>query len=224
MISRDSPLRPSLWLRSGSSAARRKRSRHRRPQLRRQPSARPPRTTLPPPLRSPSGAPRPVVRSSRPALAGYSALRTSATSSPARPPSTWASSMSPSTMRRLRSTGGYQPYAATPAAPAGTSPEAAIATAAYDTLTGLQPQLAASQAILDGDYAAYLAAIPDGTSKTDGIAVGDQAAQAVLALRASDGRGCTTTLTDLGLTCGRRCPGTGEIPSCWPRPMSPTRS
>ena len=96
-------------------------------------------------------------------------------------------------------TGRYQPYAATPAAPAGTSPKAAIATAAYDTLTGLQPQLGASQAILDGDYAAYLAAIPDGTSKTEGIAVGDQAAAAVLALRANDGRGCTTTLTDLGL-------------------------
>ena len=45
---------------------------------------------------------------------------------------------------------------------ADASPEAAIATAAYDTLTGLQPQLGANQAILDGDYAAYLAAIPDG--------------------------------------------------------------
>ena len=44
-----------------------------------------------------------------------------------------------------------------------TSPEAAIATAAYDTLTGLQPQLGANQAILDGDYTAYMAAVPDGT-------------------------------------------------------------
>ena len=50
--------------------------------------------------------------------------------------------------------GGYQPYAATPTAPVNTSPEAAIATAAYDTLTGLQPQLGANQAILDGDYTA----------------------------------------------------------------------
>ena len=58
--------------------------------------------------------------------------------------------------------GGYRPYAATPTAPAHTSPEAAIATAAYDTLTGLQPQLGAGQTILDGDYTAYLAAIPDG--------------------------------------------------------------
>ena len=73
--------------------------------------------------------------------------------------------------------GGYRPYAATPTAPADTSPEAAIATAAYDTLTGLQPQLGASQTILDGDYAAYLAAIPDGTAKSSGIAVGAQVAE-----------------------------------------------
>src|SRR5437763_11689757 len=57
--------------------------------------------------------------------------------------------------------GGYRPYASTPAAPANTSPEAAIATAAYNTLTGLQPQLGASQTILDS---AYIAAVPDGTT------------------------------------------------------------
>ena len=68
--------------------------------------------------------------------------------------------------------GGYEPYAPTPAAPASTSPDAAIATAAYDTLTGLQPQLGANQTILDSDYAAYLAAIPDGQAKADGITVG----------------------------------------------------
>jgi hypothetical protein len=95
--------------------------------------------------------------------------------------------------------GRYKPYAPTPAAPADTSPEAAVATAAYDTLTGLQPQLGASQTILDGDYSAYLAAIPDGQAKADGITVGQQAAQAVLALRVNDGRGCTTTVADLGL-------------------------
>jgi hypothetical protein len=111
-------------------------------------------------------------------------------------------------------TGGYKPYAATPAAPADTSPEAAIATAAYDTLTGLQPQLGANQTILDHDYATYLAAIPDGTPKAHGIAVGDQAAAAVLALRANDGRGCTTTVTDLGLPAsgpGIWQPGPGAV-------------
>jgi hypothetical protein len=94
--------------------------------------------------------------------------------------------------------GGFRPYAATPTAPAHTSPEAAIATAAYDTLTGLQPQLGANQTILDGDHSAYMSAIPDGTSKSKGIAIGAEVARAVLALRANDGRGCSTTLEDLG--------------------------
>ncbi len=72
--------------------------------------------------------------------------------------------------------GGYQPYAPTPPAPPDTSPEAAVATAAYATLTGLQPALGlspAQQAILDDDYPPYLAAIPDGpAAEANGIAVG----------------------------------------------------
>jgi len=81
------------------------------------------------------------------------------------------------------------------AAPAETSLTAAIATAAYVTLTGLK--LGVNQTILDNDYNAYLAAVPDGTAKTDGISVGQRVAQAVLALRANDGRDCSTTLADL---------------------------
>jgi hypothetical protein len=94
--------------------------------------------------------------------------------------------------------GGYHPYTTTPIALANTSPEAAIATAAYDTLTGLQPQLGASQTILDNDYTAYMNAIPDGPAKTNGMTIGRQVADAVLALRQNDGRGCSTTLQDLG--------------------------
>jgi hypothetical protein len=94
--------------------------------------------------------------------------------------------------------GGYRPFAPTPAAPADASPRAAIATAAYATLTGLQPQLGGSQAILDADYAAYMAGIPDGAPKEHGIAVGSGAAQAVLATRTNDGRGCSTSVADLG--------------------------
>jgi hypothetical protein len=98
--------------------------------------------------------------------------------------------------------GGYRPYVPTPAAPANSSPEAAIATAAYDTLTGLQPQLGADQTILDDDYTAYMAAIPDGTAvenaaKQHGIGIGEQVAQAVLALRANDGRERNPVLADL---------------------------
>ncbi len=95
--------------------------------------------------------------------------------------------------------GGFRPYAPTPAAPRNTSADAAIATAAYDTLSGLQPQLGANQTILDNDYAAYLAAIADGQAKTNGITVGEQAARAILTLRANDGRGCSTTPAELGL-------------------------
>ncbi|HEY1358688.1 MAG TPA: vanadium-dependent haloperoxidase [Thermoleophilaceae bacterium] len=122
--------------------------------------------------------------------------------------------------------GGYRPYVPTPAAPPDTSPEAAIAAAAYDTLTGLQPQLGADQTILDGDYSAYLAAIPDGTAvekraKRHGITVGGQVARAILALRANDGRELNPTLADLdppapgpgvwqpapGVVLGLRLPG-----------------
>ena len=87
--------------------------------------------------------------------------------------------------------GDYRPYAPTPAE---TSLRAAIATAAYDTLTGL---LGANQTILDNDYNAYLAALPDGTRKEHGISVGQLVAQTVLALRANDGRDCSTKVTDL---------------------------
>ena len=82
--------------------------------------------------------------------------------------------------------GGYKPYAIKLKAPPETSPGAAIATAAHDTLVGLQPQLGltpAQQAILDGDYAAYLGDIPDGEAKAHGIRVGQKVAAAVLALR-----------------------------------------
>lgn len=101
--------------------------------------------------------------------------------------------------------GGYRPYAIALSAP-DASPEAAIATAAHHTLVGppgvgLQPALgltAAQQAILDDDYVAYMDTIPDGSAKASGIAVGEQVAAAILALRANDGREKTPTLADLG--------------------------
>src|SRR5213595_1994618 len=97
--------------------------------------------------------------------------------------------------------GGYEPYAiALTASPDTTSPAAAIATAAHHTLIGLQPALGltpAQQAILDADYANYLAAIPHGSAKTNGIAVGEQVAAAMVALRTNDGRERNPTLADL---------------------------
>jgi hypothetical protein len=97
--------------------------------------------------------------------------------------------------------GGYQPYAIALNAP-DASPHAAIATAAYETLVGLQQSnglglSSGGLAILAGDYTAYLAAVPDGQAKTDGDAVGQQVAAAVLALRANDGLNDNPTVSDL---------------------------
>src|SRR6266550_4237229 len=96
--------------------------------------------------------------------------------------------------------GGYQPYAITIHAPPDTSSAAAIATAAHHTLIGLQPPLGLTQAQVDylnGIYDAYMDAIPPGTAKTNGIAVGEQVAAAVVALRMNDGRELNPTLADL---------------------------
>ena len=81
-------------------------------------------------------------------------------------------------------TGQYQPYLGTIVAPSGASPDAAAAQAAHNVLVHY---FQASQATLDNQLAASLAQMPDGQAKTDGIAVGQAAAAAMIALRASDG-------------------------------------
>ena len=79
--------------------------------------------------------------------------------------------------------GCYEPYAAHFSAH-GASPEAAAAQAAYCVLTNLYTsQLPA----LDAALAASLAAVPDGTARTDGLALGNAVASTILALRANDG-------------------------------------
>jgi hypothetical protein len=80
--------------------------------------------------------------------------------------------------------GTYHPYLGTIVAPAGASPEAAAVAAAHHTLVNLYP---ASTALLDQARDGSLATIPDGQSKSDGLAVGVAAANAILALRAGDG-------------------------------------
>ena len=101
--------------------------------------------------------------------------------------------------------GTHEPYAFDGDAP-GASLDAAVATAARDVLVNYFP---ASSGTLDGEsgtYTAALAAIPDGAAKTDGIAVGHSAAQAIIALRANDGR--TTTVPE---------PPNGTEPGQWRR-------
>jgi hypothetical protein len=80
--------------------------------------------------------------------------------------------------------GGYDPYLGTIAAPAGASPEAAAIAAAHRTLVILH---SASTASLDASRMASLSVIPDGPAKEAGIAVGEAAAAAMLALRQNDG-------------------------------------
>jgi hypothetical protein len=65
------------------------------------------------------------------------------------------------------------------------SKDAAAATAAYRVLVNIVPS---QKPTLDSLYAASLAGIPDDTSKTRGIAVGEAAASAMLAARTADGR------------------------------------
>src|SRR5215469_4534697 len=79
-------------------------------------------------------------------------------------------------------TGDYEPYLGTITAPPGASAEAAAIEAAYGVLNAYFPSAA-----LDAERANSLAQIPDGQAKIDGIATGDAAASAMVALRANDG-------------------------------------
>ena len=81
-------------------------------------------------------------------------------------------------------TGEYEPYLGTISAPPGASTEAAAITAAHGVLKAFFP---AQSATLDQKRADSLATIPDGQAKTDGIAVGEAAAAAMIANRTNDG-------------------------------------
>lgn len=78
----------------------------------------------------------------------------------------------------------YQPYLGTITAPPDASPDAAAIEAAYQVLSTYFP---ASQPTLYADWTNSMKSITDGTAKTEGIATGDAAAAAMIALRANDG-------------------------------------
>ncbi len=80
--------------------------------------------------------------------------------------------------------GGYKSYIGLASAKVGTSFPAAVAQAAHDTLVALFPS---QEARLNTFLAEDLSEIPDGQLKTNGIALGQRAASAVLAARATDG-------------------------------------
>jgi hypothetical protein len=81
-------------------------------------------------------------------------------------------------------TGEYHPYLGTIVAPPGASADAAAIQAAYRVL---RTYFAASAATLDAERANSLASLPDGQAKNDGIATGEAAALAMIALRVNDG-------------------------------------
>jgi hypothetical protein len=84
--------------------------------------------------------------------------------------------------------GRYPATRAKIAAPVGASVDAAVAAATRTALLKLVP---AQQAAIEADYQAALKALPDGPAKTNGIAVGEQAAAACLARE--DGMGVPDT-------------------------------
>jgi PAP2 superfamily len=86
----------------------------------------------------------------------------------------------------------FEGYASVPVVDSPASEEAAAATAAHDVLVALFPAQAAD---LDAKYATSLAALPDDGAKANGIAVGRQAASAILIKRADDRRDATVTYT-----------------------------
>ena len=77
-----------------------------------------------------------------------------------------------------------EPYLISVRGPRSASETAAADAAAVTALVGLYPQ---QQGILDQDYAAELAQVPDGPAKDKGIRLGEQVAAEILAIRADDG-------------------------------------
>ena len=100
----------------------------------------------------------------------------------------------------------YRPYLGTIVAPHGASADAAAIQAAYRVLITYFP----ANASLGTARANSLASIPDGQPKTDGIATGDAAALAMIALRANDGSSPAQFKTP-----GQAAPGVWQAtPSC----------
>jgi hypothetical protein len=87
----------------------------------------------------------------------------------------------------------FTPYAVKPDVRRPALPEAAVAAAAHDVLVALYP---AQTTALDQQYDSYLGGIQGHhEGKLNGIAVGQQTAAGILALRASDGRNAGTGWT-----------------------------
>jgi hypothetical protein len=107
----------------------------------------------------------------------------------------------------------YTPYLQKLAAPAGASIDAAVASVNRVTLQDLVPD---EKAAVEAAYQAALAAIPDGPAKTDGVAVGEQAAALILARAAKDGASAAETYEPFTMP-GQYVPTTIPVFSTWTR-------
>jgi hypothetical protein len=113
-------------------------------------------------------------------------------------------------------TGKYRPYLGTVAAPTHASAEAAAVAAAYAVLKHYFPAAVG----LDSEYAAALAAIPDGIAKSRGVATGQVAAAQMIAARVGDGSSppqfSVPASTDAGVwQLTPSCPAAGGINFQW---------
>jgi PAP2 superfamily len=106
----------------------------------------------------------------------------------------------------------YPPEAKLEAAP-GASVDAAVAATNRATLSQLFPT---QKAAIDSAYQTALSAIPDAPARTAGIAVGEKAAAAILALRADDG-GMAADSYRPRTTAGVYVPTVVPIVSHWPQ-------
>ena len=107
----------------------------------------------------------------------------------------------------------YRPGVIQPAASATASKEAAAAAAAGTVLAGLDPKGAAE---MKSVIAAYLAAIPAGESKSEGIRVGETVAASVLQARADDGAGAADAYRPR-TKAGVYVPTPVTVGSAWPK-------
>ena len=87
-------------------------------------------------------------------------------------------------------TGRYPAYRVQMTRAPGASVDAAVAAATRTALLKLMPP---QQAAIDADYQAMLAPLTDGPAKTNGIAVGEQAANEIFASCANDGSAAPDT-------------------------------
>ena len=87
----------------------------------------------------------------------------------------------------------FAPYGSEAVVTTPASAEAAAARAGRDVLLALYPSRSAD---IEALYASSLAAVPDGPAEANGIDVGQQAAAAILALRANDGRNAGTPIVE----------------------------